>query len=200
MGGTGFPDLVELLINAGQVAPALLMMMQGIVAVMGLYLVGSALVELWGVSHDNALKYVAGRQRFSTGSALISLMVGALMSAMSTLNLMGILSRTLSDDYAAERINEIMPTGMTYSAASSLADKGAVATVALLSIMQVVGFVAMVKALMTVNRYYNNEQAHLGTASSWAIGGILCWNFKWFSDVVNNTLGFDVISMFTPFS
>ena len=63
MGGTGFPDLVELLINAGQVAPALLMMMQGIVAVMGLYLVGSALVELWGVSHDNALKYVAGRQR-----------------------------------------------------------------------------------------------------------------------------------------
>lgn len=200
MGGTGFPDLVELLINAGQVAPALLMMMQGIVAVMGLYLVGSALVELWGVSHDNALKYVAGRQRFSTGSALISLMVGALMSAMSTLNLMGILSRTLSDDYAAERIDQIMPAGMAYSAASSLADKGAVATVALLSIMQVVGFVAMVKALMTVNRHYNNEQADLGSASGWALGGILCWNFKWFSDVVNNTLGFDVISMFTPFS
>ena len=173
------------------------MMMQGIVAVMGLYLVGSALVELWGVSHDNALKYVAGRQRFSTGSALISLMVGALMSAMSTLNLMGILSRTLSDDYAAERI---MPADMAYSAAGSLADKGAVATVALLSIMQVVGFVAMVKALMTVNRYYNNEQAHLGSASGWALGGILCWNFKWFSDVVNNTLGFNVISMFTPFS
>ena len=200
MGGTGFPDLVELLINAGQVAPALLMMMQGIVAVMGLYLVGSALVELWGVSHDNALKYVAGRQRFSTGSALISLMVGALMSAMSTLNLMGILSRTLSDDYAAERINQIMPSDMAYSAASSLADKGAVAAVALLSIMQVVGFVAMVKALMTVNRYYNNEQAHLGSASGWALGGILCWNFKWFSDVVNKTLGFNVISMFTPFS
>ena len=197
MGGTGFPDLVELLINAGQVAPALLMMMQGIVAVMGLYLVGSALVELWGVSHDNALKYVAGRQRFSTGSALISLMVGALMSAMSTLNLMGILSRTLSDDYAAVRI---MPEHMAYSAGGSLAAKGAVATVALLSIMQVVGFVAMVKALMTVNRYYNNEQAHLGSASGWALGGILCWNFKWFSDVVNNTLGFNVISMFTPFS
>ena len=38
--GTGFPDLVELLVNAGKVAPALLMMLQGIVAVMGLYLVG----------------------------------------------------------------------------------------------------------------------------------------------------------------
>ena len=195
--GTGFPDLVELLINAGQVAPALLMMLQGIVAVMGLYLVGSALVELWGVSHDNALKYVAGRQRFSTGSALVSLMIGAFLSAMSTLNLMGIMSRTLSDDYAAERI---MPSDMAYSAGGSLADKGAVATIALLSIMQIVGFVAMVKALMTVNRYYNNQQAHLGSAAGWLLGGVLCWNFKWFSDVVNNTLGFSIISMFTPFS
>lgn len=194
---TGFPDLVELLINAGQVAPALLMMLQGIVAVMGLYLVGSALVELWGVSHDNALKYVAGRQRFSTGSALVSLMIGALLSALSTLNLMGIMSRTLSDDYAAERI---MPSHMAYSAGGSLADKGAVATIALLSIMQIVGFVAMVKALMTVNRYYNNQQAHLGSAAGWLLGGVLCWNFKWFSDVVNNTLGFSIISMFTPFS
>ena len=195
--GTGFPDLIELLINAGQVAPALLMMLQGIVAVMGLYLVGSALVELWGVSHDNALKYVAGRQRFSTGSALVSLMIGALLSAMSTLNLMGIMSRTLSDDYAAERI---MPSDMAYSAGGSLADKGAVATIALLSIMQIVGFVAMVKALMTVNRYYNNQQAHLGSAAGWLLGGVLCWNFKWFSHVVNNTLGFSIISMFTPFS
>lgn len=194
--GTGFPDLVDVLINAGKVAPALLMLMQGVAALVGLYLVGSALVELWGVSHDNALKYVAGRQRFSTGSALISLLIGALLSALSTLNLMGILSRTLSDDYAAERI---MPDAMAYGG-SSLADKGAVATIALLSIMQVVGFVAMFKALMTVNRYYNNEQAHLGSAAGWALGGILCWNFKWFSDVVNNTLGFSIISMFTPFS
>ena len=107
------------------------------------------------------------------------------------------MSRTLSDDYAAERI---MPSDMAYSAGGSLADKGAVATIALLSIMQIVGFVAMVKALMTVNRYYNNQQAHLGSAAGWLLGGVLCWNFKWFSDVVNNTLGFSIISMFTPFS
>lgn len=198
MGDTSkFPDLLELLVNAGHVAPSLLMMLQGIVALMGFYLVGSALVELWGVSHDNALKYVAGRQRFSTGSALVTLLIGAFMSALSTLDLMGILSRTLSDNYAASRI---MPEHMTYSSSGSLSDKGAVATIALLSIMQVVGFVAMVKSLMTVNRYYNNEQAHLGSAAGWALGGVLCWNFKWFSDIVNNTLGFNVISIFTPFS
>jgi hypothetical protein len=196
MGGTGFPDLIEVLLNAGKVAPALLMLMQGIVAVIGLYLVGSALVELWGVSYDNALKYVAGRQRFSTGSALISLLIGALMSALSTLNLMGVLSRTFSDDYASERI---MPSSMAYSAADSIANKGAAAAVVLLSIMQVVGFVAMVKSLLTINRYYNNEQADLGSAATWAIGGILAWNFQWFANVVNNTLGFSIISIFTPF-
>lgn len=198
MGSTSqFPDLLELLVNAGHVAPYLLMMLQGIVALMGFYLVGSALVELWGVSHDNALKYVAGRQRFSTGSALVTLLIGGFMSSLSTLDLMGILSRTLSDTYAASRI---MPQDMTYSPGGSLSEKGEVATIALLSIMQVVGFVAMVKALMTVNRYYNNEQAQLGSAAGWALGGVLCWNFKWFSDVVNNTLGFNVISIFTPFS
>ena len=72
MNTDGFPDLVEVLINAGGVAPALVMLLQGIAAIIGLYLVSGALVELWGVSHDNALKYVAGRQRFSVGSALVS--------------------------------------------------------------------------------------------------------------------------------
>lgn len=33
--GTGFPDLVDVLINAGKVAPALLMLMQGIAALAG---------------------------------------------------------------------------------------------------------------------------------------------------------------------
>lgn len=197
MDTSGFPDLVQLLINAGQVAPALLMMLQGIVALMGLYLVGSSLVELWGVSHDNALKYVAGRQRFSVGSALISLFVGAFLTGLSTLHVIGILSRTLTDGYVDSRI---MPDAMSYGGGASLADKGAVATIALLSIMQVVGFVALVKSLMTVNRYYNNQQADLGSATGWALGGLLCWNFKWFADVVNNTLGFNIISMFTPFS
>lgn len=195
--GSGFPDLVELLIKAGAVAPALVMLLQGIAAVTGLYLVGSALVELWGVSHDNALKYVAGRQRFSVGSALVSLCIGAFLSALSTLNLVGIMSRTFTGSYTAARI---MPEHMAYSGGTSLADRGAIATIGLLSIMQVVGFVAMFKSLMTVNRYYNNQQADLGSAAGWMIGGILCWNFKWFADVVNNTLGFNIIGMFTPFA
>lgn len=192
----GFPDFLVMLINLGKAAPALLMLMQGVVALIGLYLVGSALVELWGVSHDNALKYVAGRQRFSIGSALISLLVGATLSTMSTLNLVGILSRTVTDNYAEGRI---MPDSMAYSSGDSLADKGAVAMIALLSIMQVVGFVAMTKALMTINRYYNNEQAHLGSAAGWMLGGILCWNFQWFANVVDNTLGYGIISLFSPF-
>lgn len=197
MNTDGFPDLVEVLINAGGVAPVLVMMLQGIAALIGLYLVCGALIELWGVSHDNALKYVAGRQRFSIGSALVSLVVGAMLSALSTLNLVGILSRTLTDNYVDSRI---MPSAISYAQGAQLSDKGAVATIALLSIMQVVGFIALVKSLMTVNRYYNNQQADLGSATGWAIGGILCWNFKWFADVVNNTLGFDIVSMFTPFA
>ena len=193
----GFPDLVDLLINIGGVAPAFVMLIQGIIGLVGIYYVSSALIELWGVSHDNAMKYVAGRQRFSVGSALMTLCLGGVLSAMSTLSLVGILSRTVTGDYVDARI---MPDALTYTSGGSLTEKGAVATIALLSIMQVVGLVAMVKSVITVNRYYNNQQADLGTAFGWLIGGLLCWNFKWFADVVNNTIGFNVISMFTPFS
>jgi len=194
-----FPDLLTLLANAGSVAPAITMMLQGIIALIGLYLVASGLVELWGVSHDNALKYVAGRQRFSTGSALVSIGIGAVMLSLSTLEWMGIMSRTIMDG-SADATARIMPSDMSYdtSGGSSSYDvKGRVAAMALLAIMQVVGLVAMVKALMTVNRYYNNEQAHLGSAAGWALGGVLCWNFRWFVEVVNNTLGFKIISMFS---
>ncbi len=195
---SGFPDLVDVLVNVGAVIPPLIMMLQGISALMGLYLVSISLVEIWGVSHDNALKYVAGRQRFSVGSALISIFIGSILLAMGTLELVGILSRTLTGDYANSRATADV---LSYTGGGGLAEKAQIATLALLGIMQVVGFIAMVKGWITINRYYNQQgQAGLDHAFGWLIGGILAWNFKWFSDLINNTIGFNIIGLFTPFS
>lgn len=195
---SGFPDLVDVLVNVGVVIPPLIMMLQGISALMGLYLVSISLIEIWGVSHDNALKYVAGRQRFSVGSALISMFIGSILLAMGTLELVGILSRTLTGDYANSRATADV---LSYTGGGGLAEKAQIATLALLGIMQVVGFIAMVKGWITINRYYNQQgQAGLDHAFGWLIGGILAWNFKWFSDLINNTIGFNIIGLFTPFS
>lgn len=194
MASSIFPDLVTVLVNVGEVIPPAIMMLQGISAFMGLYLVGSALIEIWGVSHDNAMKYVSGRQRFSVGSAIVQMVIGSVLLAMGTLEWMGIMSRTLTGDYANSRM-------LSYSASgTTLQEQAQLATLALLGIMQVVGFIAMVKGWLTINSFYNAQgQAGLGQATGWIIGGVLAWNFKWFSDVLNNTIGFNLIGMFTPF-
>lgn len=192
---TGFPDLVTVMVNIGNVIPPLIMMLQGVAVLMGAYLTAGALVEIWGVTHDNALKYVAGKQKFSVGSAIVQLFVGAILLSIGTLEWMGIMSRTLTGDYANSRMLSYSSSGTT------LQEQAQLATLALLGIMQVVGFIAMIKGWMTVNGYYNQQtQAGLGTAAGWMVGGVLAWNFKWFSDVLNNTIGFNLVGLFTPWS
>ncbi|WP_240533901.1 hypothetical protein [Aeromonas veronii] len=118
------------------------------------------------------MKYVAGRQRFSVGSALISMFVGSILLAMGTLELVGILSRTLTGDYANSRVTADV---LSYTSSGGLAEKAQVATLALLGIMQVVGFIAMVKGWLTVNRYYNQQgQAGLDTPSAGSLA--VCWH------------------------
>lgn len=192
-----FPDLIEVLVNVGGVVPPIIMMLQGIAALMGLYLVSISLVEIWGVTYDNAMKYVAGRQRFSVGSAIISMIIGSLLLSMSTLELVGVMSHTLSGDYAAHRV---MAEELTYAESGGMNEKIRVAKTAIMGIMQVVGFIAMIKGWVTINQYYNQQgQAGLGTALGWLIGGVLAWNFQWFASVLHNTLGFDMLAAFNPF-
>jgi len=191
-----FPDLMEVLVNIGGSVEPVVDMIRTIAALMGLYLVGSGLIEVWGVTHDNALKYVAGRQRFSVGSALISIFVGAMLLATADLAVIRALGHTLSGNtYSA---GQIISASMKYSG-PGMSEKAQAASMVILGIMQIVGMIAMIKGWMTINRYYNNQQAGLGQAAGWLIGGVLCWNFKWFVDVLNATIGFKVFTLFTPF-
>lgn len=188
------PDLMKILANfSSQILP-LIVLLQSIAGLMGLYLVAGALAEMWGVSHDNALKYVPGKNRFSTGSAVVQLVIGGVLCAMATLEMVGVLSRTLTTDFANSRYLSYAPTGGTFD------EQRLAAMSALLGIMQIVGFIAMIKGWMTINRHANGQaQAGIGTAVTWLIGGIIAWNFKWFTDMLNCTMGFNIIGMFVPF-
>lgn len=189
------PDLLKILSNvSSQIAP-LIILLQAVALLMGLYLVAGALTELWGVTNDNALKYVTGKNRFSAGSAIVQLLIGGTLCAMGTLEMVGVLSRTLTEDFAASRFLSYTPANNSFN------EQKLAAMSALLGIMQVVGFIAMIKGWMTINRHANGQaQAGLGTAAGWLIGGVIAWNFKWFTDVLNCTLGYNVIGMFVPFA
>lgn len=189
------PDLMTMLVNIGVVIPPIIIMMQTIAAVAGIWFVATALFEMWGVSHDGALKYIPGKNRFSMGSAAVQLVVGAFLSALGTLELVGVLTRTLTGNYCNSRmLSYSAPTG-----GGTLAENVHLATLALMGIFQIVGFAALVKALFTVNDRANNQaNAGYGKAIAWAIGGIACWNFEWFAQMLNNTIGFKIFGLFTP--
>ena len=194
MGGTGMPDLMVILANFSSQIEPIIMMLQGIASLIGIWFVAGALSEIWGVTHDNALKYVPSNKRFSLGSAFVQLIIGGLLAAMGTLQLVGVMSRTLTEEYANSRFLSYAPSG------GSFEEQRLAAMAALLGIMQIVGFIAMVKGWITINRHANGQaQAGIGTALAWLLGGLIAWNFKWFTDVLNCTLGFNVIGMFVPF-
>jgi len=191
MAADRYPDLLTILVNLStQIAP-IIMMMQGVCALIGIYLIAGALVEIWGVTYDNAMKYVPSNQKFSIPSALMQLVVGAIFSMMSTLEWVGIMSRTITGDFVNSRYLSHAPADSSYAA------QVAVATGAIMGVLQIVGFVAMCKGWMSVNRIFNGQSNNsLGMALWWVVGGILAWNFSWFAQVINNSTGFNFIQLF----
>lgn len=170
------------------------MLLQVVAFLMGVYFVIAAMIEFWGIDNANATKFVAGNARFSVAGGIVKLLLGGIMVAMGTLEMVGILSRTLTDDYANSRFLSYVPSGGTFD------EQRLAAMAGILGIMQIVGFVAMLKGWLTINRVTQGQaQAGYGMAAGWLIGGIIAWNFKWFSDVANCTFGFNVIGLFVPF-
>jgi len=187
-------DLMSVLVRLGDVVPSMIMLLQSIIGLIGLWLTSGALVELWGAHNPNANKYLAGNRQFSTASALVQLVIGGVLAAMSTLQLVGVLSRTLTEDFASSRF-------LTYTPADNSFDEQRLAAMAaILGIMQVVGLIAMVKGWLTINSHVKGQsKTGYGMAFAWLIGGVICWNFKWFTDVLNCTVGFNIIGIFNPF-
>lgn len=185
---------MSLLVNLGsQIAP-IIMLMQTCAGVLGVVYVGKALIEFYGASNPNASKYVSGANNFTVMGALVQLLIGSFLTAMSTLQLVGILSRTITDDYANSRFLSYAPTG------SSFDEQRLAALATVLGLMQIVGMSAMIKGFTVANGVaHGTQKVGYGQALIWIFGGVIAWNFKWSTDVINCTFGFNVIGMFTPF-
>lgn len=190
------PDLMSIMINASKIAPVFIIVIQGIAIFVGAILVGQSLIDFYLVSNDNSSKMFSPASKSTTVGATVKLFVGGLFVGLGTLQFVGILSRTLTGDYVNSRL-------MSYSSSgTSMAEQAQLAVYGLLSIMQAVGICAVFKSLWAlVQRHNGNPQGNgYGTITAWFLGGVCAWNFKWSADLINNTIGFDIISKLTPFS
>jgi intracellular multiplication protein IcmC len=191
-----FADLMQVLVNFGSVIEPIVHMLRAFVGCAGIYVFASGLVEIWGAGNDNSMKFVGGSKRYGYGSGLMSLVIGACLFAMTDLSVVRLITGTMTGGFSSGIIQE---SAMTYSG-GDLSEKAKTATMVLLGIMQVVGFIAMFKGFLNLNAYYNDQRGvGLGTSFCWLIGGILCWNFLWFAHVLQNTLGVPIIKILTPF-
>ncbi len=192
------PDLMTMLIGIGKAIPSIIMLMQLCAMAIGFYVTAQGVVGLWAAYNPNASKFLSGSQSYSTMSSVIQIFLGGFFMSLGTLEFIGVASRSLTGDYAAARMTA---ESLSYTPGSnaSAQEKALAVTLALLALMQACGFVAITKAFLTVNRYAKQTSggATIGNALAWFIGGIIAWNFKWFSDLINNTVGFDFISLFT---
>lgn len=194
------PDLLTVLVNIGTVIEPLIWTMQWVILLMGAFFTAAALVDLWGVNNANATKFLNARENYSLWGAATKMITGAIFVSLGTLEWMGIMSRTVTGDYATSRFLSYCASASA-CAGSTLQQQAQYATLALLGIMQIVGLVAMVKGWLTINaRNTGRSNASYGQAATWMAGGVAAWNFKWMSDMLNNTIGFDLIGLFTPWS
>ncbi|WP_323025697.1 hypothetical protein [Castellaniella sp.] len=195
---SSLPDLMTLLIGIGKVIPSIIMLMQLCVMLIGVYMTISGLIELWGSQTPNVNKFLSRTESYSLTTGVVQLFLGGLFLSLGTLEFVGVLSRSLTGDYAAVRMTA-ESLSYTPGASVSAQEKAKAVTLALLALLQAVGFVGITKSLLTINRHVKQTGggATIGNALAWGIGGVLAWNFKWFSDVINNTIGFDFISLFT---
>lgn len=203
--------MTQMLLGVGQHIHPFIVLCQVLAAAIGAYFVFDGLVELWAVNDDRALKYLQGRDRFSNGSALVSILLGGIFIALSDLSLVGALSRTIAGSDTVPftntdgtTTNEVVGVRWEWAASHTAAAQGndisaktKAAAHALLGIMQVLGMVAMIRGWLTLNAYYNQRNnAGLGIAFGWIIGGVLAWNLNWFGKALNKTFGFDLLWFF----
>lgn len=188
------PDLMQLLLNTGNLVPSLITTLRVLAGVMSIWLVGSGIFELYAVSNDNNQRLLSGRKEFTWAGGLGSLLIGGLMMGFTTLDVIAPLTNGLTGGYVTNQL-------MMYQvdAAASLTEKGKAALSVIFMILQVVGFIAFLKAFWMFNNRFNNgpsNQISMGLAFGYLIGGFLCWNAKWVIDVAGNEFGFNILGLF----
>jgi hypothetical protein len=189
---SGMPDLMTILINFGGLAPIILEVGQGVMAMMGVILTGMAIMEFYCTSNESASRFLPGAQRYTVGSGVVQLLIGAALISLSTLELIGIATRTFTETEVTSRLMAYQTGGET------LSDQAQAAAQSILLILQLMGFCAIARSLFMLN-----ARAH-GTDSSSAVmawcffgAGLVAWNFQLFAQGLDSMTGFNILSYFT---
>lgn len=192
MNSSGMPNLMDILISFGGIAPLILEVLQGVMALCGVFLTGMAIIEFYCTANENAARFLPGAQRFTIGSATAQLVIGAALISLSTLEFIGIATRSLTGTEVTSRLMAYQTGGITLAAETQAAVQG------ILTLLQLLGFCAIAKSFFMMNaRAHGQEPGSATLAYGFLGGGLIAWNFPLFAQFINSLTGFNILGWFT---
>ncbi|MCL2875783.1 MAG: hypothetical protein FWF12_05740 [Betaproteobacteria bacterium] len=187
-------DLVGVLINLAREAEPVIIVIQGVAGLIAIFLFTSGLVDLWMAGNANSQKFLSGNQHSSIAGAIVQLFIAILFLAVADLELLGIATRTFTNDYTAARLTS---SSFSYAPNATNARRAELAIFAIVAILQVIGLIAFMKGLFVLNgRAKGTTQDSYGKGICFLVGGVGCWNIVYVAWVINNTIGFNIWGLF----
>lgn len=176
---------IQVLGNVSLIIRPFILLVQIIFVVMGIFLTFNALVELWNAGDENSRRLFAAKHQPSFASSSARLIIGSLMSALGTLELVGVLSRTFTTDYVNNPYMSYAPPGSDDLQTQTIFAMGVI-----FGFLQLIGLIGMGRGVMTFNALARGDSRRSkGEAFFFLLGGLGCWLGQWVGDVLANTTG-----------
>lgn len=185
-------DIVTVMTRIGSFLPLVVMFFQTIIFTVGGYLVFKGLMDFAAIG-DPSGRGVSYNYQPSVGSASTKVAIGMIMLDLASLHFVGTLTRSFTGDFVSSRL-------MTYDAAG-MDTSGSLMVNAVISmglrLLQLVGLVGMYDALMSaVHRGEGRSNASYWRITGSLLGGMACWSFHYFANIILNTLGISASVIF----
>lgn len=197
MEGVNFPDLLDILIRVGQLGPFLISLLQSICLMCSVWFGLMGLLHMYGTASVGTSRFLSGRAQSTYGLATSYLIVSAILSLFVQLEFIGVLNSTLTGGDVAQPINS---NQLQYNGGGNTQQRLQLATYAVLSLLQFIGFVAMVRGVILIKDINEGRvDASISRSVIYITAGVLAWDFEFFINALNNQLGYDFIGLFSPF-
>ncbi len=201
-------DPIQMIYNLGRAAFFILEVARWGIAALAILWALSALMNMYAVSSSTSgqpNKMFASRSQPTMGSAVVQLVLAALLfSTAYDLTPMVITSTMVEganpsiqgyNDYAEYQNSLFQYDG---AAAIPTNQAGEVIKSFILMLMRVVGFIAVCRGFKILYDVSNGmSQKTNGAGFAFVFFGTLAFNFWWTYSLIANTLGFDVLSLFS---
>ena len=179
-------DIVTVLGRLGAFLPTIVIFLQIIFFLAGGFLIFKGLLDFVAMS-DHSHRMISTSYHPSTMSGITKIVVGMILLDLASLHFIGTFTRTLTGDYVTSRLMAYDTAGMDTSSGSAMVNL--VASVGF-RLLQVVGLFAMYDALSTmVQRGEGVSNASYFRIAGTFVGGVACWSFHYFANLILNTLG-----------